>query len=75
VKPLHTDSQCAQILGYLALGRRITPLTALDRFDCLRLGGRIHELRRRGHKIKREMILLTNGKRVAQYFLPRRSQA
>ena len=71
MKSLHTDSQCAQILGHLALGRKLTPLIALDKFDCLRLGGRIFELRARGHKIRSRMIPLPNGKRVAAYELIR----
>jgi len=69
MKALKEGSQCARILGHLAHGKKLTPISALRLFDCLRLGGRIHELRRRGHKIRREMIDLANGKIVAQYFL------
>lgn len=72
MKALKEGSQNARILGHLAHGRNLTPLSALRLFDCLRLGGRIHELRGRGHKIKSEMVTLSNKKRVASYFLPSR---
>ena len=39
------------ILAHLKAGRSITPLEALRRFGCLRLGARVYDLRRRGHKI------------------------
>jgi len=48
MKCLQDDSQNTLILGHLARGRSLTPLQALRLFDCLRLGGRIHELRERG---------------------------
>jgi hypothetical protein len=67
---LKDGSQAQQILSHLVRGRTLTPLQALEKFDCLRLGGRIHQLRRRGHKIKREMIELRNNKHVARYSLP-----
>lgn len=68
--PLQTDGQCHLILSHLARGKTLTPLSALQLYDVLRLGGRIYELRRRGHKIKSEIIQLNNGKRVARYSLP-----
>lgn len=44
-------SQEAQILSYLKRGHAITPLEALRLFGCFRLGARIWDLRRAGHKI------------------------
>lgn len=67
---LKGDSQNSLVLAHLARGKTLTPLQALGRFNCLRLGGRIFELRSRGHKIKREMIELRGGKRVARYSMP-----
>ena len=42
---------------------------AEKRFNCLRLGARIYDLKQRGHNIKRVMITVPSGKRVAQYRL------
>jgi hypothetical protein len=69
VKQLQQGSQAQLILAHMARGRNITPLSALRMFDCLRLGARIWELKRRGWKIKREMLDLANGKTIASYFL------
>jgi hypothetical protein len=66
---LKTGSQNSRILRYLALGHTLTPAQAYIRFDCLRLGGRILELRHRGHNIRTEMVELKNGKRVARYWM------
>lgn len=70
MQQLKQGSQAQLILAHLARGWKITPLTALQKFDCLRLGARIWELKRRGWKIKREMTDLANGKTVASYFMP-----
>lgn len=65
-------SQADQILEHLKAGNRITPLDALNMFQCLRLGGRIYDLKKLGHPIEKEMIETPSGKHVAQYFIPRR---
>lgn len=64
-------SQCEQILSHLQQGHSITPIEALDKFGCFRLGGRIKDLRNQGHDIYTEMITTPSGKRVAQYSLKR----
>lgn len=69
MRPLKDNSQCARILGHLTLGRKITALTALDKFGTLRLGARVLELRKRGHRIKSSMATLPNKKRIAVYSL------
>jgi len=67
----HSDkSQAAKILGHLKRGWMITPLEALHRYGCLRLSGRIYELKRDGHKIRTNMVNTANGKRVARYSMP-----
>lgn len=63
-----TETQNKLILDALKRGERITPLDALDRFGCLRLSGRICDLRRAGHRIKTHTVS-ENGKRYACYYL------
>jgi hypothetical protein len=43
-------------------------LEALEKFGCFRLGGRIYDLKQRGHKIETVMVE-KNGKRFATYRL------
>jgi hypothetical protein len=65
---MHISSQCEEILRYLQSGKPLTPLEALEKFGCFRLGGRIYELKQQGHKIETNMIK-RNGKRYAEYRL------
>lgn len=44
-------SQLENILQALKDGEILTPLDALDRFGCFRLGARIKDLRQLGHHI------------------------
>lgn len=61
-----TESQTKQILAHLESGLPITPLEALKRYGCFRLGARIHDLRAKGHKVVTTMI--SDGKkRYASY--------
>lgn len=62
-------AQYEMILKALRNGERLTHLDAEKRFNCLRLGARIYDLKQRGHNIKRVMITVPSGKRVAQYRL------
>jgi hypothetical protein len=64
------DTQASKILRHLVIGYSITPLEALKLFGCLRLGARIHQLRKERWPVKSTMISI-NGKRVAQYSLPK----
>ncbi|MFQ5788279.1 MAG: helix-turn-helix domain-containing protein [Thermodesulfobacteriota bacterium] len=61
-------SQEKQILQYLKTGAKITPLEALNRFGCFRLGARCWNLKQAGYNIKTEMITC-DGKRFAEYSL------
>ena len=63
-------SQSEAILEHLKSGESLTALQALARFNCLRLGARILELRRQGHDIRSEIIRTRSGKNVAKYTLP-----
>ena len=62
-------SQTHRILGALKQGQRLTPMDALRRFGCFRLGARIHDLRCEGHHIETSMVDVGDGKRVARYSL------
>lgn len=63
-------SQGMQILSHLKAGKHLTPIEALQRFDCFRLSPRILELREAGYRIKTKMVRLASGKRVASYRMP-----
>jgi hypothetical protein len=65
---MSADSQSLKILRWLAQGKSLTPLEALRRFNCWRLGARVHDLRRERWPVVSTMISI-NGKRVAQYSL------
>ena len=67
--PASSASQNEQIKEYLEQGNTLTALEALELFGCMRLPSRIHDLKRRGMYIIREMIITASGKRVAQYSL------
>ena len=43
--------QKQQILNYLKGGNTLTPVEALNKFGCMRLGARIYDLKRDGHPI------------------------
>jgi hypothetical protein len=55
------------ILEYLQMANAITPIEALMKFGCFRLGARIHELRGQGHEIKTEWTTDGAGKTYARY--------
>lgn len=67
-------SQNKRILESLQGGEKITPLDALERFGCFRLGARVYDLRKAGHDIKSETVVHKNSatgeiKRYSQYFM------
>ena len=70
-------SQCEMILKYLRTHKTgITQMKALEKFGCLRLSGRIYDLRDQGYDIVTNMIEVKNRydeiSRVAQYRLVER---
>ena len=68
--PNNPASQNSQILAWLKKGRTITPRQALDLFDCLRLSGRIWDLKNAGWNIKMRLTPVgPNNKQVAKYYL------
>ncbi|QMT41264.1 helix-turn-helix domain-containing protein [Neisseria shayeganii] len=65
-------SQSQQILAWMQAGNSITPLEALQRFGCLRLGARIYDLRQSGHAISKQTVHdERTGKTYASYSMVR----
>lgn len=62
-------TQSDMILDALKRGETLTALDALSRFRCLRLSGRVLELRQKGYAIETRMIETPSKKRIAEYFL------
>ena len=65
---MKTDAQNNQILKYLQTGKSLTPMDALQKFVCFRLGARIYDSQRDGHSIVSQMVDV-GEKRVARYSL------
>ena len=64
------SSQNARILAHLLLGGSVTAITALEKFHCFRLSGRIWDLRNEGHDIKgRWKVVGPEKKRVMEYYM------
>ena len=71
-------TQCEKILKYMQTHKRgITPLQAMEKFGCMRLSGRIHDLKRE-HKISSELVEVRNryGEvcRVSRYYLDEKAE-
>ena len=56
-------TQTQAIQKYMEDGNSITALDALEKFGCLRLAARIHNIRQNGINVVKEMI----GKRGKSY--------
>ena len=63
-------SQCDSILAALKRGQVITPLDAMQDFNCMRLAARINDLRAMGHEIITHDKHAPSGKRFAGYSMP-----
>ena len=53
-------SQKEKILKHLLSGKSITPIQALNKFGCFRLGARIHNLRSEGYDIISKLVKKDN---------------
>ena len=62
------NSQTDLILEHLKQGNPITSLEAFNKFRCFRLGARIYDLKRKGHKIQKTFVKNDN-KMFAEYRL------
>jgi hypothetical protein len=62
-------TQNQKILEHLDEGKKLTALQALKLFGCMRLSGRIYDLRSQGYDIGVESYRTKNNKTVARYYL------
>lgn len=62
-------SQTDLILEYMLQGHSITPLEALEKFKCFRLGARIADIKARGYLVYSEFVTTPSEKKVKQYHL------
>lgn len=61
-------SQLKMIKHFLESGGKLTPLEALDKFNCMRLAAVVHQLRSEGVQVETKTI--KNGKKsYAQYYM------
>ena len=61
-------SQCDAIIQALKAGRVITPMDALRDYGCMRLAGRIADIKKAGFDIRDDFVE-HNGKRFKKYWL------
>lgn len=69
---MNTASQGERILKHLQAGHALTPLEALERFGCFRLGARIWDLRQSGYPID-DVLVHENGKKFSRYFINKKA--
>jgi hypothetical protein len=63
-------SQVSRISAHLKSGKSITPVYALNQFQCFRLAARISDLRDKGMLINKKMVKNhRTGARYASYSL------
>ena len=60
-------TQCEQIEKHLADGKSITPIQALNKFGCLRLASRIHEIKGASKLNIKKRMVTRNGSTFAEY--------
>lgn len=59
--PINYATQAGQILAYMKAGNKITPLEALNKFSCMRLQARVHDIEQRtGIRVKRQRVKVRN---------------
>lgn len=63
------DTLQGKLLRALQRGERLTPISALQGYQCFSLSQRMGELKRAGWPIVAEMVKTPSGKRVAEYSL------
>ena len=68
------NSQNAMILNFLESGGSLTPIEALEKFQCFRLAARMNDLRKKGYVIETEILKDDNGKSYASYSIPKNQQ-
>jgi hypothetical protein len=63
-------TQSDKILEHLRSGQTLTPLEALRKYGCLRLGARVYDLKQKGVTIDMRLIETETGAHVAEYSIP-----
>lgn len=67
---MKTESQKQRIKQWLLSGKPITPIMALQMFDCFRLASVIHRLKHQDNlPIKTELVHNDNGNSYAKYYI------
>ena len=66
---MNTQSQTEGIHAMLKTGKSITPIEALEKFGCMRLGARIYDIKRRHNAEIETKMVYKDGKRFASYSL------
>jgi len=69
---MKTETQNKSIKKYLIDGNSLTSLEALNLFGCLRLSGRIYDLKKEGLPISARDKKTASGKRVAEYYIDKK---
>ena len=70
-----SKSQTETILEHLQSGKTLTKAECWEKFKIMNCGGRISELRNRGHKIETVMVISDEtGNEHAVYFIPQKKQ-
>ena len=64
-----SKSQTDRILEYMLEGNSITPLEALEKFKCFRLGARIADIKSKGYLVYSEFVTTDSQKKVKRYYL------
>jgi hypothetical protein len=70
VRVPEAGTQCGDLLRAMQRGERLTIWNAMTEYGCGALHQRINELRSMGWPVQRREIV-TNGKRVAEFFMGR----
>jgi hypothetical protein len=64
-----SENQKTQIINHLMTKGPLTVLDAMRYIKCYALSQRISELKREGFPIKKNMVVVDSGKRIAEYYL------
>ena len=64
-----SGSQTDRILEWMLEGNSITPLEALEKFHCFRLGARIADIKAKGYLVYSEFVTTPSEKKVKRYHL------
>lgn len=64
---MNTETQTQAILRHMRSGYEITALEALNLFNCMRLAGRIRDIKDSGIEVTDRWITRDDGKRFKAY--------